>query len=53
MRWEAAWRLRTTKFSSVLGKKNVRSCGFDVGMPMSSWTRGLGLFMLDASMGAL
>lgn len=53
MRWDAAWRLRTIKFSIRLGKKNVRSCGFVVGLPINSRMRWLGLFIFDASVGAL
>lgn len=30
--------------------KSVCSCGLVVGVPISCWSRGLGLFMLEASM---
>lgn len=38
---------------SFLAAESVCSCGLVVGVPISCWSRGLGLFMLEASIGAL
>ena len=41
------------KGSKVSGSKRVRTRGLGVGVPMSWRSLGLGLFMLDDSIGAL